>query len=150
MQPSNYLLDHFVGHKLSLLTVCGAPEITRDATWINTFILTSVIQADIEPKTRAFLFNFLRRAEGAFLAYRQAHAALLDYIGTSRNVLSPYFKALLNFEICIGSENRGQTTVSSMPRDNRKPWSLPDFCPFFKNDLSRDTQRHVIPSPHGR
>jgi DNA-directed RNA polymerase subunit RPC12/RpoP len=27
MQPSNYLLDNFVAHKLSMLTECGAREI---------------------------------------------------------------------------------------------------------------------------
>ena len=61
---SNYLLDNFVAHKLSLLTECGARE-TANANWLNTFILTSVFKAKLDAKPRLYVFNFLRRAEGA-------------------------------------------------------------------------------------
>src|SRR2546425_1024995 len=69
MQPSNYLLDNFVAHKLSLLTECGARELPAEANWLNTFILTSVFKVNLPAKTRAYVFNFLRRAEGALSAY---------------------------------------------------------------------------------
>jgi hypothetical protein len=68
MQPSNYMLDNFVAHKLSLLTECGAHELPANDNWLNNFILTNVFRARLDAKTRAYVFNFLRRAEGAVSA----------------------------------------------------------------------------------
>lgn len=34
-RPSDYMLDNFVAHKLSLLTACGAPEFTHDENWLG-------------------------------------------------------------------------------------------------------------------
>jgi len=107
MQPTNYLLDHFVAHKLSQLTECGAQEFPREGNWLNKFILTSVIKVTLPAKTRAYIFNFLRRAEGALFAYDEARKAVIEYINTPRNVLSPYFRALLNFEVCISQCYQG-------------------------------------------
>jgi hypothetical protein len=105
MQPSNYLLDNFV--KLSLLTACGAREIPTYANWLNAFILNSVFIFRLPAKTRTYVFNFLRRAEGALSAYRETRTALIEYLETPRNVLSPYFRALLNFEVCISQCYQG-------------------------------------------
>ena len=101
MQPSNYLLDNFIAHRLSELTVCGTPELDEEAKWLNTFILKTIFQFSIPPKTRAYLFNFLRRAEAASAAYRDARRLLLEHLATPRNVISPYFLSLAQFEVCI-------------------------------------------------
>lgn len=100
-QPSNYLLDNYIAHKLSELTHCHAPELPDDAKWLNTFILNSVFRVQLPAKTRAYVFNFLRRTEGASSAYRVALAEIHDYLNTPRNVVSPYFRALSHIEICI-------------------------------------------------
>jgi hypothetical protein len=113
MQPSNYLLDNFVAHKLSLLTECGARELPEEANWLNAFILNSVFRVNFPAKTRAYLFNFLRRAEGASSAYRAARVALVEYVETPRNVLSPYFRALLNFEVCISQCYQGYELLAT-------------------------------------
>ena len=107
MQPTNYLLDNFVAHKLSVLTACGAAELPSDTTWLNHFILSTVFRVNLPAKTRAYVFNFIRRAEGALSAYREARTALLEYVNTPRNVLSPYFRALANFEVCIAQCYQG-------------------------------------------
>ena len=104
---SNYTLDNFVAHKLSLLTECGAREIPTYANYLNTFILNSVFRVRLPAKPRAYVFNFLRRAEGALSAYREARKALIEYLETPPNVLSPYFRALLNFEVCISQCYQG-------------------------------------------
>lgn len=113
MQPSNYLLDNFVAHKLSLLTECGATELPVKANWLNAFILNSIFRVSLPAKTRAYLFNFLRRAEGALSAYREARSALIEYVETPRNVLSPYFRALLNFEVCISQCYQGYELLAT-------------------------------------
>jgi hypothetical protein len=106
-QPSNYLLDNFIAHKLSELTACGAPELPEEAKWLNTFILKTIVHFSIPQKTRAYLFNFLRRAEGASAAYREARRLLLDHLASPRNVISPYFRSLTQFEICISQCYQG-------------------------------------------
>jgi hypothetical protein len=98
---TNYTLDNFIAHKLSELTACDAPDLADDSTWLNTFILSTIFRVRLEPKTRAYLFNFLRRAEGAIDAYRTACAAVREYVSTPRNVITPYFRSLSHFEICL-------------------------------------------------
>jgi hypothetical protein len=95
------MLDNFVAHKLSSLTECGAPEFANDGNWLGASILNSVFIASLQPKPRAYLFNFLRRAEGAISSYRTARINLIEYLQTPRNTLSPYFRALLHFEVSI-------------------------------------------------
>jgi hypothetical protein len=96
-QPSNYFLDNFVAHKLSLLTQCDAPELIERSKRLGAFILSSVFITSLPAKSRAYLFNFMRRTEGAFSTYRDARIALIEYVESPRNVVSPYFKALLSF-----------------------------------------------------
>jgi hypothetical protein len=125
MQPSDYFLDNFVAHKLSLLTKCGAPELTTNANWISAFVLTRAFTAPLPQKKRAYAFNFVRRTEGAFSAYREARTALIEYLRTPRNVVSPYFRALLNFEVCIaqccqGYELLATASGQKFPQKNDK------------------------------
>lgn len=130
MQPTNYMLDNFVAHKLSLLTECGVREFSTNANWINAFVLTSVFKAKLPPKERAYVFNFLRRAEGAFSAYREARAALIEYLQTPRNVCSPYFRTLLNFEVCIAQCCQGYALLATASGEK-----------FFQNSDKGEAER---------
>jgi len=112
-QPSNELLDNYVAHKLSELTECGAVELEVGSPWLNSFILNSVFSFNVHPKYRAYLFNFLRRTESATTAYQLARTALTEYIGTPRNVISPYFTALTQFEICISQIYQGYKLLAT-------------------------------------
>jgi hypothetical protein len=123
MPLSDYSLDNFVAHELSSLTKCGAPELSANPNWIGQFVLNTVVIAKPE---RPYAFTFLRRAEGAFSSYRAARSALIEYVETPRDVLSPYFKALLNFEVCIGQCCQGFNLLRTA---SGKDW-------FQKNDKS--------------
>ncbi|MER2584266.1 MAG: hypothetical protein ABTR20_16240 [Candidatus Competibacter sp.] len=98
---SKYVRDTFIAHKLSELSECSAPELKEEPNWLNAFILKSIVVFDIPAKNRAYLLNFLRRAEAANTAYREARTQLSLYLSTPQNVISPYFKALTQFEVCI-------------------------------------------------
>ena len=111
-QLTNYSLDNFVAHKLSELTLCGASELVEEAKWLNTFILRTIFHFNLPPKTRAFLFNFLRRAEGASAAYRDGRQLLVEHLATPSNVITPYFRALTQFEICISQCYQGYELLS--------------------------------------
>lgn len=112
-QPTNYLLDNYIAHKLSELTECGAEELSDEPKWLNTFILKSIFQFNLQPKPKAYLFNFLRRSEGASAAYREARRMLQEHIASPRNVVSPYFKSLTHFEICIAQCYQGYELLAS-------------------------------------
>jgi hypothetical protein len=134
MQPTNYLLDNFIAHKLSLLTTCGARELPTNPNWLGAFILTSVLKAKLSARDRAYIFNFLRRAEGALSAYREARTALIEYLQTPRNVLSPYFRALLNFEVCVGQCYQGYELLTRASGEKM----------FDRNDKSEAERLHYL------
>lgn len=122
---SDYSLDNFVAHKLSELTECGAPEIPTYANYLSSFILNQLTGAkgSPSPKRHLFIFNFLRRTEGALVSYRVARSAFLEYLQTPRDVLSPYFSALQNFEICIAQCYQGFELVKA---DSGNPFFVRD------------------------
>jgi hypothetical protein len=122
MQPTDYFLNNFVAHKLSLLTECGARELTINASWISAFVLTKAFTPPLPQKNRAYAFNFVGRAEGAFSAYRQARIALIKYLETPRNVVSPYFRALLNFEVCIAQCCQGYELLATASGEKTRQW----------------------------
>jgi hypothetical protein len=117
MQPTDYLLDNFVAHKLSTLTECGAPELPIASTWLNGFILNSVFTTKWEPSRRAYAFNFIRRAEGAIATYREARLALIEYLNSGRGSVSPYFRSLMYFEICAAKCIEGYELIRSATGD---------------------------------
>lgn len=129
-EPTDYLLDNFVAHKLSLLTECSARELSTHANWLNAFILTNAFTVRLDPKQRAYVFNFLRRAEGALSAYHEARKALIEYLETPRNVVSPYFKALLNFENCISQCYQGYELLKTATGEK-----------FFEKDDNSEGER---------
>ncbi len=105
--PTNYALDHFVAQGLSSLTECGAPEIPDSGrSWLGPYTL--VVEFNNLPDSdRAYRLNFLRRTEGALLAYDDARTALLYYLKAPRVAISAYFRALLQFEICVSQIYQG-------------------------------------------
>ncbi|MEO9191406.1 MAG: hypothetical protein ABI224_15615 [Acetobacteraceae bacterium] len=101
MQPSDYFLNRFVAHKIALLTECGAPELLARGPWLSRFVLMTAFCVKLPSDKRSYVFNFLRKTEGAIFAYKEARNALLEYVTTPRTVISPYFRSLSNFETCI-------------------------------------------------
>lgn len=110
-QFAPYALDNYFAPKLSALTECQAPELEVDA-WLNNFILTTIFQVRLPMKQRAYAFNFIRRAEAASAAYRAARTALIEYVQAPPNVISPYFTALVQFEMCIAQCYQGFELVA--------------------------------------
>jgi hypothetical protein len=135
MPFSDYTLDNFVAHKLSSLTECGAPELVEDANWLNPSILNAVLGLSREPKSRAYVSNFLRRTEGAFSTYREARSQLLQYVnGRRHEVISPYFRSLLNFEFCVSQWCEGFNLLRTATSENY----------FERNDGSREERIHSL------
>lgn len=102
MEGTNYLYDTYVAHKMSELSKCGAQDMEADEKkWLNQFLLNSTFKVTLEAKQKAYLMNFVRRVEASFFTYHEARKSLIEYIGTENNIISPYFRSLLNFEVCV-------------------------------------------------
>jgi hypothetical protein len=127
--PSDYFLDRFVAPKLSLLTGCGAPELSAGGPWLNGFILRAFL-VGLSSDKRAYLFNFVRKTESAVFAYKEARSALLEYVATPRNVISPYFRSLSNFETCFAQCFQGFELLMTGSKE-----------PLFKEDDGSELDR---------
>ena len=78
MGVTNYFLDTFVAHKMSEITMCGAPDMeSEEKKWLNSFVLRTALNVKIEPKSKAHLLNFIRRIEASFSSYREARKSLI-------------------------------------------------------------------------
>jgi hypothetical protein len=133
-RPADYFLDKSVAHKLSSLTECRAPELPEAKVWLTRFVLNNAFIAPLAPETRAYAFNFLRRAEAAFASYRSARSDLIEYLQTPRNVVSPYFRALLNFEICVAQTYQAFELLATAGRKKV----------FDPNDGSKEERLHRL------
>lgn len=112
---SNHFLDTSIAHKISSLTECNAPDLSSEKyNWINRFLLNAAFVVRLPNKDKALLFNFVRRVEGACTMYNLARTALVEYISTPQNTISPYFKALLHYEVCIAQVYQGAELLSKV------------------------------------
>ncbi|HEY5300808.1 MAG TPA: hypothetical protein VIJ55_09050 [Acetobacteraceae bacterium] len=132
-RPTDYFLDHFVAHKLASVTECGAPELSTHGPWLTGFVLTSTFRAKLPSDKRAYVFNFLRKAENAISHYKEARNALLEYVATPRTVISPYFRSLSNLETCTAQCFQGFRLLSTGSQGSKKP--------FYKENDGSDLDR---------
>ncbi len=144
---SAYTLDNFIGHKLSQLTACGAEDLVDSPKWLNTFVLRTIFQLNLDPRVRTYLFSFLRRAEGACDAYRQARQHLIEYIETPRNTISPYFRALGQFEICISQSYQALELIASLM--SQKIFESGSGAPEEKLQIVYVDSKHMDRMIHG-
>jgi hypothetical protein len=105
--PTPFMLDNFVAHKLSSLKACGATVLAAPGDRLNTFILTSVVTTAISQDVRAYLFNYIHRSDAAIAAYGRGRTALEEYFTTPATTVSPYFRALVEFETCVAQTYQG-------------------------------------------
>jgi hypothetical protein len=110
------------------------PNLPTTKNWLGAFILNRVFITQLAPKPRAYAFNFLRRAQGALSSYRLARLELIEYLHTPRNVLSPYFNALLHFEVCISQSYQALELLATASRRNV----------FDKKDGSKEERLHGL------
>ena len=116
---SNHFLDTNIAHKISTLTECNAPDLSSEKyNWLNRFLLNAAFIVRLPSKDKALLFNLVRRVEGAYTTYNLARTALVEYISSPQNTISPYFRALLHYEVCIAQTYQGAELLSKVNETN--------------------------------
>jgi hypothetical protein len=105
MPLSLYALDKFVSQELSQLTECRAGPVAADfpgsATWLNSFVLQTIVRIPLPDGRKALALAIIRRAQGAIEDYELGRAQLEDFIRGDRNRVSVYFRALREFESAV-------------------------------------------------
>jgi hypothetical protein len=104
MPWSSYALDTFIAPKLSRLTVCSAKELAETESLLSAFLLNSILVVRLRDPLHRYAFNLIRRVDQASYDYSQGRDHLVRYIQEkSRDVITPYFRALSHFEQCLAT-----------------------------------------------
>lgn len=112
---SNYALNTFIAPRLSELTECNANDMSHlKEKWLNNYILNTIVKIGETNEKNAYFINFLRRAEAIFNEYENARIALIKYISSERNNISPYFKALLHFETFFAQLHQAYQLIKTL------------------------------------
>jgi len=83
---------------MSRLTDVGAPDLREQAkSWVNNFILTTIVKLGKDYQYRQLILRTLRSIEGAFQEYQEGREFLSTYVD-KRADISSYFHALRHFE----------------------------------------------------
>ncbi len=106
MTLSNFAKDAYIAPGVSAFTHAEIPDMSSYASqskhWISNFFLNSMLRANIKAPYRAYLFNYFRRAEGAFREHDLARTATLDFLASSGQSPAQYSVALFHWEIFLG------------------------------------------------
>lgn len=142
MGLTNIFLDTYVAHKLSELTACSAPDLGNRGPWLNEFILRTAFHASYmaDPR-RVHVFNFLRRTEATVSYYLVARQALMEYVETPRNTVSPYFRSLVNWESCIAQCRQGYEFMEAA--FHRKAYQQGDKSPHERLGRLHNDSKHM-------
>jgi hypothetical protein len=95
-------MDNFIAAKISNLTGCGAPDISKNKKHVlNAFIMNHKLALSLNNSSRRLIFNFIRKVEIAFDEYCVARDSIIDYVAAKDQRVTPYFKALAHLENCM-------------------------------------------------
>ena len=70
--------------------------------WVANFFLNSLLRAKWKPPYNAYLYNYFRRAEAAFLEHDVARTATLDFVTSGRQSPSRHALAIFHWEVFLG------------------------------------------------
>jgi len=100
LQPTHEFKDKFIAPEISSFTEASIPDLSAlQGPWLVSFILSSALVVQLDDATRRTLYNFLRRAEGAFREYSSARQMTMAYLANpDPNAVSEYITAIGHWE----------------------------------------------------
>ena len=88
--------------------------------------------------------TFLRRTEGAFWAYRLARTELIEFLhGIRGSVVSPYFRALLGFEVCLSQTYQAYNVLEVGSGNPDRLFKEGDGSPLARLNSLYNTSKHM-------
>lgn len=99
---TKHALDLFISEKISLVTLCGASDVSAEfphsKAWVSAFVLSTIFNDQPPAQYRQLALQFVRRVEMAFAEYASAVVHLEDFVNGSPGRWSLYYRALNHFE----------------------------------------------------
>lgn len=112
---SNYVIDRFIAPNASSFTQADIPDMSeydeQSKHWIANFFLNSIFRAAWKPPYNAYMYNYLRRAEAAFLEHGRARYETLTFIESGRQSTGRYTAALFHWESFLGQSWHAYKTL---------------------------------------
>lgn len=103
---TSYTRDKFIAPDVSTFQSAEIPDMsTYDAAsshWVTDHFLNSVFRGRLKPSAQAYVYNFLRRAEGAFGEHALARQATEAFLRSRGQSPSRYASSLLHWEFFLG------------------------------------------------
>jgi hypothetical protein len=125
------MLTRYIAPGIPEFDSAEIPDMTshnaESSFWVSNHFLNSVMRGSLELPAGAYVFNYLRRAEGAFSQHALARAATADFLSTGRQAPSPYAAALLYWEFFLGQSWQGYALLNELIRFLTKSENLNVF-----------------------
>src|SRR5688572_9939357 len=146
MKLSDFARDTYVAPKMSELTTCGAPPLSewqvRARGSLADFIITSMLRVSFQESDRQYLFNVVRRVEGAIEEYENARNHLLAHVAAQDpNAVSHYVLALMHFENCISQIAQANMLVARWT--GNKIFEAGDGSPHHRLNFLYNRSKHI-------
>lgn len=107
---SGYARDRYFAPGVSEFSLAEIPDMSscdpQSAYWVRNYSLNAMLRGSLQPPGNAFIFNYLRRAEGAFSEHGTAREATYAFLASEGQSLSGYASALLHWECFLGQSSK--------------------------------------------
>ncbi len=114
-QFTNYAIDKFIAPNASSFMQADIPDMSsydeQSTHWVANFFLNSVLRAAWKPPYNAYMYNYLRRAEAAFIEHSLARSETLEFIESGRQSSRRYTAALFHWESFLGQSWHAYKTL---------------------------------------
>lgn len=105
-QFSNYVLEKYIAPEISSFKKAEIPDMSNWAkeapNWVGNFFLNSILVTSYKPPFNAYAFNFLRRAQAAFIEHKSAREATYSFLESGGQSPTRYCLALFHWETFLG------------------------------------------------
>ncbi len=114
---SSYSIDKFIAPNASLLTGAIILDMSdfdaQSEHWVENYVLNSMLRAAWELPINSYVYNYLRRAIGAFREHGFARTETLLFIETDQQSSKKYTLALFHWEIFLGQSWHAYKTLQT-------------------------------------
>ena len=132
---AKHVLDTFLAPHVSNFRRAEIPDMSCESSlWLSKFFLNSVLRRSYADPFRQYVFNFLRRVEGAHIAHQCARSATAKFLHGSRQSMSRYMEAIFHWEAFLA-----QSWMACALTEN-----LNETPPFRKGDGSVEQRVNLL------
>lgn len=100
---SKSILDKFLAPNVSNFRHAEIPDMSGESSsWLSKYFLNNLLRGSFPDPFRQYVFNYLRRVEGAHAEHKYARSTTLKFLHGSRQSMSRYMEAILHWESFLG------------------------------------------------